>query len=91
MGSDIGASFDEPVRMLCNVLAFEFCEVKVEGRLRKVRHIELFRHRLSSDVFMDCRYVSKPLRRSSVSSGEDTVLVNHDFEGKGAGGAAAAD
>jgi hypothetical protein len=32
------------------------------------------------------RYFSKPTRRVSVSSGEDAVDLNQDFEGRGAGG-----
>lgn len=60
------------------------------GRLRKVRHALLFRHLSSSDLFIVVRYSSSPLRRSSVSSGEEVVRVNHDFEGSGAGGGAPA-
>lgn len=56
-------------------------EVVLLGRLRKVRHALVFRHRSSSDSLMVLRYVSSPLRRSSASSGEDTVRVNHDLEG----------
>ena len=62
-------------------------EMVVRGRLRKVRHALVFRHRSSSDSFMVLRYVWSPLRRSSVSSGEVVVRVNHDLEGSGAGGA----
>ena len=62
-------------------------EVVVLGRLRKVRHALVLRHLSSSDPWIVVRYVSRPLRRSSVSSGEEVVRVNHDFEGSGAGGA----
>lgn len=58
------------------------------GRLRKVRQALVFRHLSSSDSFMLVRYISSPLRRSSVSSGEDVVRKNHDFDGRGAGGTA---
>jgi hypothetical protein len=33
------------------------------------------------------RYFSRPIRRVSVSSGEEAVDLNQDFPGKGAGGA----
>lgn len=91
VGSVIGESLDAPVRMLWRVLAFVFWVVKVEGRLRKVRHTEELRQRASSQEFMVCKYASKPLRRVSVSSGDDTVFVNQDLEGTLAGGAAPAD
>ena len=32
------------------------------------------------------RYFSRPIRRASVSSGDDAVDLNHDFDGRGAGG-----
>lgn len=60
------------------------------GRLRKVRHALVVRHLSSSDLFIVVRYISSPLRRSSVNSGEEVVRVNHDFEGSGAGGGALA-
>ena len=63
-------------------------EMVLLGRFRKVRQALVFRHLSSSDSFMVVRYVSRPLRRSSVNSGEEVVRVNHDFEGSGAGGAA---
>ena len=65
-------------------------EVLLLGRLRKVRHALVFRHLSSSDSFIVLRYISSPLRRSSVSWGEEVVRVNHDFDGSGAGGAAPA-
>ncbi len=65
-------------------------EMVLLGRLRKVRHALVFRHLSSSDSFIFLRYVSSPLRRSSVSSGEEVVRVNHDFEGRGAVGGAPA-
>lgn len=65
-------------------------EVVLLGKLRKVRHALVFRHLSSSDSFIVVRYISSPLRRSFVSSGEDVVRVNHDFEGSGAGGVAPA-
>ena len=65
-------------------------EMVVLGRFRKVRHALVFRHLSSSDSLTVVRYISRPLRRSSVSSGEEVVRVNHDFEGSGAGGAAPA-
>lgn len=34
------------------------------------------------------RYASRPLRRDSVSSGEDEVERNQDFAGRGEGGGA---
>ena len=60
------------------------------GRFKKVRQALVFRHLSSSDSLIALRYASSPLRRSSASSGEETVRVNHDFEGSGAGGAAPA-
>ena len=65
-------------------------EMVLLGRLRNVRHALVFRHLSLSDSFIDLRYVSSPLRRSSVSSGDEVVRVNHDFEGSGAGGTAPA-
>lgn len=65
-------------------------EVVLLGRLRNVRHALVFRHLSSSESLIVVRYISSPLRRSSVSSGEDVVRVNHDFEGSGADGAAPA-
>ena len=61
-------------------------ETVLLGRLRKVRHALVFRHLSSPDSFIVLRYISSPLRRSSVSSGEDVVRVNHDLEGSGTGG-----
>ena len=63
-------------------------EMVLLGRFRKVRHALVFRHLSSPDSFMVVRYFSRLLRRSSVSSGEVVVLVNHDFEGRVAGGTA---
>lgn len=65
-------------------------EVVLLGRLRKVRHALVFRHLSSSDSFIVLRYVSSPLRRSSVSWGDEVVRLNHDLEGSGAGEAAPA-
>ena len=65
-------------------------EMVLLGRLRKVRHALVFRHLSSPDSLIVLRYISSPLRRSSVSSGEDVVRVNHDLEGSGAGGMAPA-
>ena len=65
-------------------------EMVLLGRLRNVRHALVFRHLSSSDLLIVVRYISSPLRRSSVSSGEEVVRVNHDFEGSGAGGEAPA-
>ena len=62
-------------------------EVVLLGRLRKVRHALVFRHLSSSDSLIVLRYVSSPLRRSSVSWGDKVVRLNHDLEGSGAGGA----
>ena len=63
-------------------------ELVLLGRLRKVLHALVLRHRSSSISFIVLRYVSSPLRRSSVSSGEEIVRVNHDFDGREAGGVA---
>ena len=76
-----------PFRALWSVDVLEREEVLL-GRLRNIRHALVFRHLSSSDSFIVVRYISSPWRRSSVSSGEEVVRVNHDFEGSGAGGAA---
>ena len=68
----------------------EFAEAVVLGRLRKVRHALVLRHRGSLVSLMVRRYVSKPFRRSSVNCGEDVVRVNQDLRGSEAGGAASA-
>ena len=62
-------------------------EVVLLGKFRKVRHALVLRHLSLSDLLMVVRYVSSPLRRSSVNSGEEVVRVNHDFEGSETGGA----
>lgn len=67
-----------------------FDDVTEAGKLRNVRQAAVFRHRPSVDSLMVRRYVSKLLRRSSVSTGLVTVRVNHDFPGNEAGGAAPA-
>ncbi len=68
----------------------EFAEAVLLGRLRKVRHALVFRHRGSLVSLIVRRYASRPFLRSSVSCGLDVVRVNHDFRGSEAGGAASA-
>ena len=85
-GSVIGWVLPGPLRALWRVEVLER-EVVLLGRFRKVRQALELRHLSSSDRLIVMRYVSSPWRRSSVSSGEEVVRVNHDFEGSGAGGA----
>lgn len=65
-------------------------ELALLGRLRNVLQALVFRHRSSSALFMVLRYASSPFRRSSVSSGEEVVRLNHDFGGGEVGGVAPA-
>lgn len=74
----------EVVRAACR-LAFELLEEE-DGRLRKARQALVLRQRGSGSVLMARRYNSSPMRRCSVSSGDEAELVNHDLAGSGAGG-----
>jgi hypothetical protein len=56
------------------------------GRLRNARHTDVSRQRRSGFSAMARRYFSRPARRDSVSSGEEAVDLNQDFEGRGEGG-----
>lgn len=89
-GSVIGRAPPGPVNVLCRPDVKLERELMLLGKLRKVLQALVFRHRSSSASLMMLRYVSSPLRRSSVNSGEEVVRVNHDLEGSWAGGRAPA-
>ena len=72
-----------PLMVECNVDAREDLELLLLGRLRNVRHALVLRHLSSSLSLIAVRYASNPLRRASVSSGEEVVRVNQDFGGRG--------
>lgn len=58
------------------------------GRFKKARHADEVRHRPSDASLMARRYVSRPRRRSSRKRSLETVLENHDLDGRGTGGSA---
>ncbi len=86
----MGCAPPGPVNVLCSPDVKLDRELVLLGKLRKVLQALVLRHRSSSVSLMTLRYASRPLRRSSVSSGEEVVRVNHDFEGSWAGGLAPA-
>jgi hypothetical protein len=63
-------------------------EATAVGRFRNARHAGEVRQRPSSDSLIARRYCSKPQRRSSRKRSFETVLENHVFGGRGAGGGA---
>ena len=83
----IGCAPPAPLRTFCRPEVKEDRELVWLGRLRNVLQALVFLHRSSSELFMVLRYASRPLRRCSVSSGDDVVRVNHDFPGSETGGA----
>jgi len=89
-GSVIGCAPPAPFIVFCRFDVKLDLELVVLGRLRNDLQALVFRHRLSSVSFIVLRYASRPLRRSSMSSGEEVVRVNHDFDGSEAGGVAPA-
>ena len=82
----MGCALPGPLTALCKADIVLDREVTLLGRLRNVLQALVFRHRSSSVPLIVRRYASRPLRRSSVSSGEEVVRVNHDFDGNKAGG-----
>jgi hypothetical protein len=63
-----------------------FAAAALDGRFRNARHALVSRHLRSGLSAIARRYVSRSLRRDSVSSGEAVVDLNQDFEGREAGG-----
>ena len=88
VGSDMGAPpAPGPVSTEWRAPVFELELANEEGRLRNARHMGVFFHLSSSALLIVCKYFSRPCLLCSVSSGEETVDLNHDFPGIVAGGA----
>lgn len=83
----MGRELAEPEMALRSPEAELDFELPLWGKVKNVLHALVLRHLLSSFASLIFRrYVSSPLRRSSVSCGLETVFENQDFCGSKAGG-----